>query len=134
MRELIYYVAVSMDGYIAGPDGQFDAFLMEGDHMQGINEGYADTIPTAFAASLGLDQSGGRFDAVLMGSATWGVGLPDHPSPYGHLAQYVFTHRPQQPVEGSPSPTVTPSRSCGNSRSSPARTSGCAEAVGSRGS
>lgn len=100
MRELIYYVAVSMDGYIAGPDGQFDAFLMEGDHMQGINEGYADTIPTAFAASLGLDQSGGRFDTVLMGSATWGVGLPHHPSPYGHLAQYVFTHRPQQPVEG----------------------------------
>lgn len=34
MRELIYYVAVSVDGFIATPDGGFDAFLVEGDHMQ----------------------------------------------------------------------------------------------------
>jgi hypothetical protein len=36
MRSLTYYIAVSLDGYIAGPDGQFDAFLAEGDHMAGI--------------------------------------------------------------------------------------------------
>lgn len=30
MRELVYYVAVSLDGCIAGPQDQFDAFLVEG--------------------------------------------------------------------------------------------------------
>lgn len=99
MRELVYYVAVSLDGYIAGPEGQFDAFLVEGDHMQGINAEFADTIPTDIAAHLGIDQSGGRFDTVLMGANTHAVGLPRMPSPYRHLEQIVFTHRPLEPAE-----------------------------------
>lgn len=41
MRELTSYVAVSLDGYIAGPGGEFDAFLAEGDHMAAIWERYA---------------------------------------------------------------------------------------------
>lgn len=99
MRELVYYVAVSLDGYIAGPNGEFDAFLVEGDHMA-INERFPDTIPTDYAAALGIDQSGGGFDAVLMGANTYAVGLPAAPSPYRHLDQYVFTHRPPAPVDG----------------------------------
>lgn len=93
MRELVYYIAVSLDGFIAGPEHQFDAFLVEGDHMEGINVEFADTIPTDIAAHLGIDQSGGRFDTVLMGANTHAVGLPDMPSPYRHLSQIVFTHR-----------------------------------------
>lgn len=100
MREVVYYVAVSLDGYIAGPEGQFDAFLSEGDHMQGIVEDFGDAIPTDIAAELGIDQGGGRFDTVLMGAETYAVGLPRFPSPYRHLDQYVFTHRPQDPVDG----------------------------------
>ncbi|QMU21775.1 dihydrofolate reductase family protein [Gordonia rubripertincta] len=100
MRELVYYVAVSLDGYIAGPNGEFDAFLVEGDHMAGINERFPDTIPTDYASALGIDQSGGGFDAVLMGANTYAVGLPEAPSPYRHLDQYVFTHRPPEPVDG----------------------------------
>lgn len=45
MRELVYYVAVSLDGYIAGPEGEFDAFLDEGDHMAVLLEEFADAIP-----------------------------------------------------------------------------------------
>lgn len=100
MCELVYYVAVSLDGYIAGPDGQFDAFLFEGDHMDGINEEYADAIPTDIATAMGIEQRGDRFGAVVMGASTYAVGLPDHPSPYRHLEQYVVTHRAYGPVEG----------------------------------
>jgi dihydrofolate reductase len=32
MRTIIYDVAVSLDGYIAGPDGNIDGFVMEGAH------------------------------------------------------------------------------------------------------
>ena len=99
MRELVYYLAVSLDGYIAGPDHQFDAFLIEGDHMEGINEEFADTIPTDITAHLGIDQSGGRFDTVLMGANTYGVGLRDSTSPFRHLQQIVFSHRPLEPAE-----------------------------------
>ncbi|MEE1650674.1 dihydrofolate reductase family protein [Brachybacterium sp. J144] len=93
MRELVYFVAVSLDGYIAGPEGQFDDFLVEGDHLEGILADYPDTIPTDAAAHLGIDQSGGRFSTVLMGANTHAVGLPDMPSPYRHLEQIVVTHR-----------------------------------------
>lgn len=89
MRELVYYVAVSIDGYIAGPDGEFDAFLVEGDHMDGINERFADTIPTDFAEALSIEQHGTVFDTVLMGWNTYQVGQVA--SPYRHLRQIVFS-------------------------------------------
>lgn len=99
MRELIYYVAVSLDGCIAGPEGQFDAFLTAGDHMGVLLEEYPDTIPTDIAARLGLDQSRGRFGTVIMGATTHAMGLPDMPSPYRHLEQVVVTHRELEPAE-----------------------------------
>jgi len=94
MRELVYYVAVSLDGFIAGPQDQFDAFLIEGDHMEGINAEFHDAIPTDIAAHLGIPQSAQRFGTVLMGATTYSMGLPDMPSPYRHLEQIVFTHHP----------------------------------------
>lgn len=89
MRELVYYAAVTLDGYIAGPHGEFDAFLIEGDHMDGINERFADTIPTVAAEALGITQKGELFDTVLMGWNTYEVG--GLPSPYAHLRQIVFS-------------------------------------------
>jgi dihydrofolate reductase len=100
MRKLVYNVAVSQDGYIAGPDGEFDAFLFEGDHMEAINERYVDGANSTIARQLGWEQRGDTFGAVLMGANTYAVGLPDFPSPYEHLDQYVLTHRPFDPVPG----------------------------------
>lgn len=92
MRELIYYVAVSIDGFIAGPDGEFDAFLAEGDHRDAINERFGQTIPTEAAEALGIRQDQGLFDTVLMGWNTYAVGLPyGATSPYRHLEQIVFS-------------------------------------------
>ena len=99
MRELVYYVGVSIDGFIAGPDGEFDAFLFEGDHAEYIIAELPDAIPTDIAAQVGISQRGERFDAVLMGAGTYSVGLPDAPSPYRHLDQYLFTHRALAPQE-----------------------------------
>ncbi|GAB6859546.1 dihydrofolate reductase family protein [Microbacterium xylanilyticum] len=100
MRELTYYVAVTLDGFIAGPDGQFDAFVFEGDHMAAITGRFADAIPTSFAQALGIAQDRSTFDTVLMGWNTYAVGLPDMPSPYAHLRQVVFTRRDPDPVDG----------------------------------
>ena len=100
MRELTYYVAVSLDGFIAGPQGQFDAFLFEGDHVEAITKRFADTIPTQLATALGVTQDATTFDTVLMGWNTYAVGLPSMPSPYAHLRQIVFTRRDPDPVEG----------------------------------
>ncbi|ANI90826.1 dihydrofolate reductase family protein [Dietzia timorensis] len=99
MRELVYYVAVSIDGYIAGPDGEFDAFLFEGDHAGFITAELPDAIPTHIADQLGIAQRRERFDTVLMGAGTYSVGLPDAPSPYRHLDQYLFTHRAIAPQD-----------------------------------
>lgn len=92
MRELVYYVAVSIDGYIAGPGGEFDAFLAEGDHREVINERFGETIPTDIAVAHGIPQDQGMFDTVLMGWNTYAVGLPyGVTSPYRHLQQIVFS-------------------------------------------
>ncbi|MFD7871481.1 dihydrofolate reductase family protein [Microbacterium sp. NPDC059771] len=101
MRELTYYVAVSLDGYIAGPGGEFDTFLAAGDHMGPIWSRYRGTAPTQLAEAAGLSVADGPFDTVLMGKNTYAVGLPHLPDPYQHLRQIVFTSTPSQRPEGS---------------------------------
>lgn len=100
MRDLTYYIAVTADGFIAGPDGQFDAFLYEGDHMDALGARFSDAFPTHYAAAVGLTQDCATFDTVLMGWNTYAVGLPSLTSPYAHLRQIVFTHRDADPADG----------------------------------
>lgn len=100
MRELTYYVAVSLDGYIAGPNGEFDTFLAAGDHMEPIWGRYRGTAPTRLAEAVGFSVADGPFDTVLMGWNTYAVGLPDHhlPNPYEHLRQIVFSRSHEAPA------------------------------------
>lgn len=90
MRELVYYVATSIDGYIADPSGGYDAFPMEGDHMAALLDEYADTFPAHVLEMLGVKAPGTTFDTVIMG---WNTLLPalevGIESPYPHLRQFV---------------------------------------------
>ncbi|MFB3978407.1 MULTISPECIES: dihydrofolate reductase family protein [Microbacterium] len=96
MRKLVYYVAVSIDGYIADPSGGFDAFLVDGDHAQVVFGEYADALPTHAHRALGIAPPGTRFDTVLMGWNTLTPALnAGISSPYAHLRQVVASRSPR---------------------------------------
>lgn len=92
MRELVYYVAVSIDGYIAAPDGSYDAFPVEGDHMEIYLSEYADALPTHVLAALGRQAPLDRFDTVIQGRRSYDVArAAGIERPYAHLNEYVAT-------------------------------------------
>lgn len=97
MRELVYYVAVSLDGFIAGPAGETDAFPAEGDHLPTLLGEFPETLPVHVADTLGIRVTAGRFDTVIMGRNTLTPALEiGVTSPYPHLRQVVATHRPHE--------------------------------------
>lgn len=91
MRELTYYVAVSLDGFIDGPGGDVSAFPVTGDHVEMICRDYVDTLPDVALRALGLEAHGTRFDTTLMGWRTYAAGFPATRDPYPHTRQVVFS-------------------------------------------
>ncbi|MCU0543058.1 MAG: dihydrofolate reductase family protein [Oscillatoriaceae cyanobacterium Prado104] len=94
MRKLIYYVACTVDGFIAREDGSFDCFPMSGEHFADLFDRFPETIPAHLHEALGINFLGNKqFDAVLMGRKTYEVGLNvGLTNPYPSLQQYVFSH------------------------------------------
>lgn len=74
MQRIGYHVAISVDGFIAGPNGGFAAFLMTGEHV----EDYLSTLRAV--------------GTVIMGRRTYqkalDVGVTD---PYPHVDTVVFS-------------------------------------------
>jgi dihydrofolate reductase len=94
MRALVYYVAVSIDGFIADPAGGFDAFPVEGDHSPVVFDEYADALPAHALRALGVTPPRTRFDTVIMG---WNTLVPalelGIASPYPHLRQVLASRQ-----------------------------------------
>ncbi|MFC9440121.1 dihydrofolate reductase family protein [Nocardia sp. NPDC057030] len=94
MRKLVYYVAVSLDGYIAGPGGEYDFYPVDEAMGATLNAEYPEFVPTEFRPHIGMaqDAPNKRFDTVIMGRGAYEPGLfAGFPSPYAHLKQYVVS-------------------------------------------
>ena len=101
MRELVYYVAVSIDGYIAAPDGSYDAFPVEGDHMAVYLSDFTDALPAHVLAALDMHPPGNRFDTVIQGRASYDIArAAGIERPYAHLSEFVATRSETTPPAG----------------------------------
>lgn len=90
MRSLVYFVAASLDGFIASPEGTFEAFPMQGDHIEALFREFPETLPAPALAAMGITPELRTFDTVVMGWNTFAVGLQSGlRDPYPHLRQYV---------------------------------------------
>jgi dihydrofolate reductase len=97
MRELIYYVASTLDGFIARADGSFDKFPWDDDYGADLLARFPETFPTHVRPD-GVRRENKRFDTVLMGRRTYEVGLrAGFPDPYTTLTQYVFSRNAPEP-------------------------------------
>ena len=92
MRELKYYIACTVDRFIARSDGSFDFFPMEGEHLTDLLESFPETVPAHLRDELGIHAENKWFDVVLMGRRTYEVGLKvGVTNPYPQMKQYLFS-------------------------------------------
>lgn len=93
MADLTYYVAVTLDGFIAAPDGGTGFFSTDGDHLSALAATYPETFPVHYRGRLGIADAPNRsFDTVIMGRHTYQPALDAGlTSPYPHLDQYVVS-------------------------------------------
>ncbi|MFH8368603.1 dihydrofolate reductase family protein [Streptomyces sp. NPDC018031] len=97
MRRLVYFIAATVDGFIAGPDGADptgpDGFWpIPQDYIQHLVSEYPETLPAPARAALSVTAAGTRFDTVLEGRRTYEIGLrAGLTNAYPHLRHLVFS-------------------------------------------
>lgn len=108
MRRLTYYVATTLDGFIAGPGGEDptgSAFLpVTPDLIEFIVENYPETLPLPGRAAMGISGDGVHFDTVIEGRVSYDLGLAvGLDDAYPHLRHLVVSRtlagRDDLPVE-----------------------------------
>ena len=97
MRRLVHYVATTLDGFIAGPDGGDptgpDGFWpIPGDYIQHLVAEYPETLPVQARQALSVTAEGTHFDTVLEGRRSYEIGLAAGiTDAYPHLRHLVFS-------------------------------------------
>jgi dihydrofolate reductase len=92
MQELTYYVACSVDGFIAHIDGSHEGFSQDSDYFADLFSSFPETVPSHLRDVMGVQSENKQFDTVLMGRKTYEIGLKEGvTSPYSHLKQYLFS-------------------------------------------
>jgi dihydrofolate reductase len=93
MRKLVYYVGVSIDGYIAGPGNEIEFYPLGEDMVGWMAQDYPDVLPTHVRAQFGIADAPNRhFDTLVMGRGTYQPGLDlGIANPYAHLRSYVVS-------------------------------------------
>ncbi|HEY9311670.1 dihydrofolate reductase family protein [Williamsia sp.] len=93
MPKLVYYIGISIDGYIAGPDDEVDFYPISDDYMQWMLDEFGDALPGHIRAQAGIaDAPLTKFDSIIMGRRTYDPALAENiTSPYPHLDQYVVS-------------------------------------------
>ena len=84
MRKLTLYTAASLDGYIAGPNGEIDWLDIPGE-PEGADYGY-----NAFFESI---------DTTLQGTTTYELAAGFSEDPYPGRANFVFTRKSPPPED-----------------------------------
>ncbi|MGW2254961.1 dihydrofolate reductase family protein [Kitasatospora sp. NPDC001660] len=108
MRKLVYFIASTLDGFIAGPDGSDPTgpggfWSPSADYIQHIIEEYPETLPGPARAALGVTADGTRFDTVVEGRKSYEIGLAAGVTDaYPHLRHLVFSRT----LAESPDPDV----------------------------
>ncbi len=107
MRKLVYYVAVTLDGFIAGPDGGDPGgesyFPFPQDLKEFIVSEFPETLPGPARQAMGVDAPGTSFDTAVMGRSTYDIGrAAGVTNAYPHLRNLVFSTT----MGESPDPTV----------------------------
>ena len=100
---MIYYVATSLDGFIARNDGCPADFPWDEEFGAHLLEHFPETFPVHLRGSGFSKDDNRRFDTVLMGRKTYEVGLDvGVSSPYPTLDQHVFSRS----IQGQPDEDV----------------------------
>ena len=90
MRKIILNLAVSLDGYIEGPNGEYDWCFTDQDYGM-----------TDFLKSI---------DTIFFGRKSYDVLLTMDKNPYPDKAKYVFTENPDYTVKNAISVKIDPAK------------------------
>jgi dihydrofolate reductase len=97
MRDLIYYVAATLDGFIAHHDGSFDGWPWDEAYGADLSETFPETVPGHLRTPEHAHVANKWFDVVLMGRKTYEVALKEGiTNPYPTMQQFVFSRTMHQ--------------------------------------